>query len=89
MGDEKKIKSLKLLILNYPNNPTGLSYTKNELKSIAKICKENNTLVLSDEIYSRLNHKNDHVSISKYYPVFSNGEEQKNLGGEEKPEEKS
>ena len=64
----KKIKGLKLLILNYPNNPTGLSYTKNELKSIAKICKENNTLVLSDEIYSRLHHKNDHVSISKYYP---------------------
>ena len=64
----KKIKGLKLLILNYPNNPTGLSYTKNELKSIAKICKENNTLVLSDEIYSRLHHKNDHVSVSKYYP---------------------
>ena len=63
----KKIKGLKLLILNYPNNPTGLSYTKNELKSIAKICKENNTLVLSDEIYSRLHHKNDHVSVSKYY----------------------
>lgn len=64
----KKIKGLKLLILNYPNNPTGLSYTKNELKSIAKICKENNTLVLSDEIYSRLHHKKDHVSVSKYYP---------------------
>ena len=63
----KKIKGLKLLILNYPNNPTGLSYTKNELKSIAKICKENNTLVLSDEIYSRLHHKSDHVSVSKYY----------------------
>ena len=36
----KKIKGLKLLILNYPNNPTGLSYTKEELKSIAKICKK-------------------------------------------------
>jgi len=64
----KKIKGLKLLILNYPNNPTGLSYTKEELKSIAKICKENHTLVLSDEIYSRLHHRNYHVSVSKYYP---------------------
>lgn len=64
----KKINGLKLLILNYPNNPTGLSYTKDELKSIANICKENNTLILSDEIYSRLHHRNDHVSVSKFYP---------------------
>jgi len=64
----KKIKGLKLLILNYPNNPTGMSYTIEELKSIAKICKKNNTLVLSDEIYSRLHHRNGHVSVSKYYP---------------------
>ena len=64
----KKINGLKLLILNYPNNPTGLSYTKDELKSIANICKENKTLILSDEIYSRLHHRNDHVSVSKFYP---------------------
>ena len=56
------------MILNYPNNPTGLSYTKEELKSIAKICKKNHTLVLSDEIYSRLHHRNGHISVSKYYP---------------------
>ena len=64
----KDIKGLKLLIFNYPNNPTGLSYTISELKSIAKICKNNNVLVLSDEIYSRLHHRNDHISVSKYYP---------------------
>ena len=68
---EKKcseIEGLKLLILNYPGNPTGLSYSGSELQSIANVCKKNNTLILSDEIYSRLHHKNHHRSISKYFP---------------------
>ena len=68
---EKKcseIEGLKLLILNYPGNPTGLSYSGSELQAIAEVCKKNNTLILSDEIYSRLHHKNHHRSISKYFP---------------------
>ena len=63
-----KIKGSKLLILNYPGNPTGLSYSGVELQAIANVCKNNNTLILSDEIYSRLHHKNHHRSISKYFP---------------------
>ena len=59
---------LKLLILNYPGNPTGLSYSSSEMKVIAKICRENNIIILSDEIYSRLHHKGNHKSIAKYYP---------------------
>ena len=61
-------KGLKLLILNYPSNPTGISYSSSELEAIANICRKNNTLILSDEIYSRLHHKNNHKSISKYFP---------------------
>ena len=45
------IKGNKLLILNNPCNPTGVVYSKNELKEIAKICKKHNVLVFADEIY--------------------------------------
>ncbi|MCA9405912.1 MAG: aminotransferase class I/II-fold pyridoxal phosphate-dependent enzyme, partial [Candidatus Omnitrophica bacterium] len=44
----------KLLILNSPSNPTGMLYTKEELKPIADICVKNNIFVLSDEIYEKL-----------------------------------
>ena len=64
----KEISGLKLLILNYPGNPTGLCYSTSELEIIANICRENNTLILSDEIYSRLHHINNHQSIAKYFP---------------------
>jgi len=64
----KEISGLKLLILNYPGNPTGMSYSTSELEIIANICRENNTLILSDEIYSRLHHMNNHQSIAKYFP---------------------
>lgn len=61
-------KKYKLLILNYPNNPTGLTYTKKELKSIAEIARENNIIVISDEIYGMLDFSDNHVSLAKYYP---------------------
>jgi len=64
----QEISGLKLLILNYPGNPTGLSYSISELEIIADICRENNTLILSDEIYGRLHHTNAHQSIAKYFP---------------------
>ncbi|MCK4912794.1 MAG: pyridoxal phosphate-dependent aminotransferase [Candidatus Omnitrophica bacterium] len=52
---EKVITSkTKLLILNYPCNPTGVTYTKAELEAILKVVKEKNVLVLSDEIYEAL-----------------------------------
>ena len=44
----------KALILNSPSNPTGMVYTKDELKEIAKIAVENNIFVVSDEIYEEL-----------------------------------
>ena len=43
-----------LLLLNYPNNPTGLSYSNDELQHIAAICREHGVIVLSDEIYGLL-----------------------------------
>ena len=58
----------RLLILNYPDNPTGISYSDFELQKIAEVCAKHGVIILSDEIYGRLNHKGKHVSISRYYP---------------------
>jgi aspartate aminotransferase len=47
-------KNTKLLILNSPSNPTGVVYSREELKKIAEVCAENKILVISDEIYEHL-----------------------------------
>jgi len=44
----------KLLILNYPSNPTGMTYTREELEDIAKVLVENQIYCISDEIYEKL-----------------------------------
>ena len=49
---ENKIKEAKMLILCNPQNPVGKIWTKEELKKISKICKDNNVIILSDEIHS-------------------------------------
>ena len=55
----------KLLILPYPNNPTGAIMTKEELEEIAKVIIENDIFVLSDEIYSELTYTEEgHTSIA-------------------------
>ncbi len=66
----------RLLILNYPNNPTGLTFRDEELKGIARVAREYELLILSDEIYAELNHSATHTSIAKYYPegtIISSG----------------
>ena len=55
----------KLLVLPFPNNPTGAIMEKHDLEEIAKVCLEKDILVLSDEIYSELTYGDrDHVSIA-------------------------
>jgi len=54
----------KILILPYPNNPTGAIMEREDLEKIAKIVKEKDILVMSDEIYSELTYKEKHVSIA-------------------------
>ena len=56
----------KLLILPFPNNPTGAIMTRKELEPIAEIVKEHDLYVISDEIYSELSYKGDHVSIASF-----------------------
>ncbi len=54
----------KVLILPYPNNPTGAIMERDNLEQIAQIVKEKDILVMSDEIYSELTYKDKHVSIA-------------------------
>ncbi len=57
-------KNTKLLVLPFPNNPTGAIMEKEDLKEIADICIENDIYVLADEIYGELTYKGKHVSIA-------------------------
>ena len=57
-----------LLILNYPNNPTGQTYREDELAAIAEVARAHDLLVVSDEIYGRLDYAGEHRSLSRYYP---------------------
>ena len=63
---EKITDKTKLLILPYPNNPTGAIMTKSDLEAIAEVLKDTNILVLSDEIYAELCYNDEeHVPFSK------------------------
>ncbi len=54
----------KVLILPFPNNPTGAIMERKDLEEIAEVIIENDIFVISDEIYSELTYKGDHVSIT-------------------------
>ena len=54
----------KILVMNYPNNPTGAIMTKSDLEKIAKVIIKHDLLVISDEIYSELTYSGNHYSIA-------------------------
>jgi aspartate aminotransferase len=56
----------KAIIINSPNNPTGTVYSEEELTSIAEFSRENNLIIISDEIYEKLIYGDEkHISIAK------------------------
>lgn len=59
---------VKAIILNYPSNPTGVTYTREEVKAIADVLKNYPIFVISDEIYSELTYEDQHVSIAEFIP---------------------
>ncbi|MEW5758935.1 MAG: aminotransferase class I/II-fold pyridoxal phosphate-dependent enzyme [Candidatus Omnitrophota bacterium] len=78
MIDENCTKNTKAIILNYPCNPTGASYTRQELLELKKIIVKHNLLVISDEIYGDLTYDFEHtpfVSLGgvKERTVYLNG----------------
>ncbi len=54
----------KILVLPFPNNPTGAVMRREDLEAVAEVCIEKDIFVLSDEIYSELTYGGDHVSIA-------------------------
>ncbi len=60
----------KLLILPYPNNPTGAIMDKDDLEKIAEVIRDTNIVVLSDEIYAELTYGRPHVSIASLPGMF-------------------
>ncbi len=54
----------KVLVLNFPTNPTGGTMTREELEKIAKLVIEHNLVVITDEIYSELTFEGEHTSIA-------------------------
>ncbi|KAK3728478.1 hypothetical protein QZH41_002341 [Actinostola sp. cb2023] len=57
-----------LFVLCYPDNPTGTSYTAEQLKALVVVFRKYNTTVVTDEIYGRLTFEGNHESLAKYYP---------------------
>lgn len=75
---KKALKKAKnpMLVLNYPNNPTGVTYADKQLKALAEAAREAGCLILSDEIYGELHHQGKHKSVASFYPektVLSSG----------------
>ena len=76
--DKLCTKGVKALMINYPCNPTGASYTKEELQAIAKVVKKHNLIVVSDEVYDELTYDFDHTPFAtlpgmKEHVVYLNG----------------
>ncbi len=62
--EEKITDRSKILVLPFPNNPTGSIMTREDLEEIARVCIEHDLYVLSDEIYGELTYGSTHVSIA-------------------------
>ena len=65
---DKSSAKNKILILVNPDNPTGTVYTEDHWKELVDVFRKHNVIVLSDEIYGRLNYTGNHCSLAKFYP---------------------
>jgi aminotransferase len=57
-------KGTKAFLINYPCNPTGTSYTRQELLALAKVAKAKDMLIISDEVYDELTYDFDHTPFA-------------------------
>lgn len=53
----------RIMTINYPSNPTGVSYSRPELERIARVARERDLLVISDEIYGKLTFGREHIPM--------------------------
>ncbi|ADG40499.1 MULTISPECIES: aminotransferase class I/II-fold pyridoxal phosphate-dependent enzyme [Leuconostoc] len=61
-------ESIKAIVLNFPSNPTGVTYSAQEIQALADVLRDTNIVIISDEIYSELTYETTHVSMAKYLP---------------------
>lgn len=59
---------LMAVVLNYPSNPTGATYTSEQLSALADVLRGTDITVIADEIYSELVYDGQHTSIAQYLP---------------------
>ena len=59
---------IKAIIITNPSNPTGVTYTAEQLKALADVVRETDILIISDEIYSELSYDAPHVSMARILP---------------------
>lgn len=60
--------TVKAIVLNYPNNPTGVTYRRADLEKLAAVIKKYDIFVICDEIYSELTYGAQHVSLAEIIP---------------------
>jgi len=66
----------RIVVLNYPNNPSGSTYDEGELAELARVAERYRVILLSDEIYGELHFEGRHISIARFYPegtIISSG----------------
>ncbi|MGL5353508.1 MAG: aminotransferase class I/II-fold pyridoxal phosphate-dependent enzyme [Clostridium sp.] len=66
MLEDAITEKTKVVIIPFPNNPTGAIMTKSELEGIVEVLKDKNIIVISDEIYAELSYDKEHVSIASF-----------------------
>ncbi|WP_136687020.1 pyridoxal phosphate-dependent aminotransferase [Halorhabdus amylolytica] len=61
---ESGARDADVLVMNYPNNPTGATMTREQLEPVAEFAREHDLTVLSDEVYAQLSYEHEHTSIA-------------------------
>lgn len=58
----------KIIVINYPGNPDGLTYSASELQALTEVLDKHEVWVMADEIYAMLHHQDKHVTLRQFYP---------------------
>lgn len=64
----EEYKDAKAILINYPNNPSGVSYSRDEVKAIADVLGKYDIFVISDEIYGDITYNYKHTSLAEFIP---------------------
>ncbi|WP_100486299.1 aminotransferase class I/II-fold pyridoxal phosphate-dependent enzyme [Sporolactobacillus pectinivorans] len=65
---DKHGNAVKAIIFNFPTNPTGVTYRRDDVKALAAVLEKHDIFVISDEIYSELTYGERHASMAEYLP---------------------